>query len=98
MCIRDRLARMTVGPTMTTAGSVVGTAPYMSPEQLKAQGVDGRTDIYSTGVLAYELLTGHRAFDGENITAVMLKVLSEFPAPIDTCLLYTSDAADERSS
>jgi serine/threonine-protein kinase len=36
------LARMTVGPTMTTAGSVMGTAPYMSPEQLKAQGVDGR--------------------------------------------------------
>ena len=81
------LARMTVGPTMTVAGSVMGTAPYMSPEQLKAQGVDARTDIYSTGVLAYELLTGHRAFDGENITAVMLKVLSEFPAPIDTARL-----------
>ena len=81
------LARMTVGPTMTMAGAVMGTAPYMSPEQLKAQVVDPRTDIYSTGVLAYELLTGHRAFDGENITAVMLKVLSEFPAPIDTSRL-----------
>ena len=81
------LARVTVGPTMTMAGAVMGTAPYMSPEQLKAQTVDARTDIYSTGVLAYELLTGRRAFDGENITAVMLKVLSEFPAPIDTSRL-----------
>src|SRR6185436_10938338 len=81
------LARMTVGPTMTMAGAVMGTAPYMSPEQLKAQVVDARTDIYSTGVLAYELLTGHRAFEGENITAVMLKVLSEFPAPIETARL-----------
>jgi len=78
------LARVARADSLTNTGAVMGTPYYMSPEQLKGQKVDGRTDIYSTGVVAYELLTRRRVFDGENITTVMLKVLSEDPPPMAT--------------
>lgn len=67
--------------SLTMAGAMIGTPSYMSPEQFMGDAVDARTDIYSTGVLLYQLLTGAKPFDG-GATAVMHKVLSnDSPAP-----------------
>ncbi len=66
---------------MTQAGTMMGTPNYMSPEQFMGQTVDPRTDIYSSGVLLYQLLTGERPFEG-GLSALMHKVLhTEPPAP-----------------
>ncbi len=65
--------------TLTQAGAVMGTPAYMSPELINATGVDGRSDIFSLGVVLYELLTGAKPFKGENIAALWRKIL-ETPA------------------
>ena len=80
------IARIAKAEPLTMTGEVIGTPNYMSPEQMKAQPLDGRTDIYSTGIVGYELLTGRRAFDGETVTAVMLKVLGESAPPMETAV------------
>jgi serine/threonine protein kinase/formylglycine-generating enzyme required for sulfatase activity len=66
----------------TGAGTVVGTAAYMSPEQAEAKAVDARSDIFSTGALFYEMLTGRRAFDGDSTLRVLSKILHETPREI----------------
>ncbi len=67
--------------SMTQAGTMIGTPSYMSPEQFMGQTVDARTDLYSCGVLMYQLLTGEKPFEG-SVTSVMHKVLNtEPPAP-----------------
>ena len=67
--------------SMTQAGTMMGTPTYMSPEQFMAETVDARTDIYSSGVLLYQLLTGERPFEG-GLSAIMHKALNtEPPAP-----------------
>jgi predicted Ser/Thr protein kinase len=63
---------------MTQAGTMLGTPAYMSPEQLMAQPVDARSDIYSSGVLLYQLLTGERPFEG-GLTAIIHKALNTTP-------------------
>jgi serine/threonine protein kinase len=67
------------GTGMTSTGQVVGTPNYMSPEQVKGKPLDGRTDLFSVGVMMYEMLTGSRPFGGENVTSIIYKILHENP-------------------
>ena len=65
---------------MTGVGVLMGTAPYMSPEQARGKPLDKRTDIWSFGAVLYELVTGRRAFDGEDVADTISKVLQTQPA------------------
>jgi eukaryotic-like serine/threonine-protein kinase len=69
--------------TVTKSGAVIGTVAYMSPEQLRAKGVDHRSDIFSVGAILYEMLTGRRAFRGETEVDTITAVLREDPPEID---------------
>ena len=69
----------TISVQHTTPGTVMGTAPYMSPEQARGRQVDRRTDIWSLGCVLYECLTGRRAFEGATATDVLAKVLEREP-------------------
>ena len=66
-------------PAMTQAGMILGTAAYMSPEQAKGRPADKRSDIWAFGCVLFEMLTGRRPFDGEDVTDVMVAVLSKEP-------------------
>jgi serine/threonine protein kinase len=66
----------------TTPGEVVGTASYMSPEQARGLAVDARTDIWSTGVVLYELISGHRPFEGPTRSDVIASILQKDPLPL----------------
>jgi serine/threonine-protein kinase len=64
---------------LTQAGEILGTPAYMSPEQVVGRPVDGRSDLYSLGVILYELSTGKRPFGGQNLTAVFKAVTQDDP-------------------
>ena len=68
--------------TLTQIGTVVGTIPYMSPEQVQGLIVDHRTDIFSLGVILYEMATGHRPFGGSNSAEVASAILRDTPSSI----------------
>jgi len=65
--------------SQTAAGTILGTAAYMSPEQARGKVVDKRTDIWAFGVVLYEMLTGRRLFDGETVPDILVSVLSREP-------------------
>jgi serine/threonine protein kinase/tetratricopeptide (TPR) repeat protein len=67
----------------TRAGMVLGTVNYMSPEQVRGQKVDGRSDLFSLGVVLYELITGHRPFGGKTWHHTMVAITDIEPAPIE---------------
>jgi serine/threonine protein kinase len=66
----------------TGSGQIAGTPAYMSPEQARGDLTDGRTDIYSLGIVLYEILAGHLPFEAETTMGVLMKHISEPPAPI----------------
>lgn len=70
----------------TGSGALMGTVRYMSPEQARGGRVDGRTDIWSLGIVLYEILTGHLPFRGENAADYVSSVLADDPRPIESLL------------
>jgi TolB-like protein/Tfp pilus assembly protein PilF len=69
---------------LTTPGAIVGTVPYMAPEQLAGRDTDARTDIFSFGAVLYEMVTGRRAFAGDSQASVIAAILDREPAPPST--------------
>src|ERR1051326_2760662 len=69
--------------SITEPGAIVGTAPYMSPEQVEGKRLDARSDIFSFGSVLYELLSGRQAFRGENSISTMAAILHPEPGPLD---------------
>ncbi len=74
-----------VTETMTQPGVVVGTVRYMSPEQALGKVMDARTDVFSLGVVLYELATGHAPFAGETPTETITKITRDQPRPVRSC-------------
>jgi serine/threonine-protein kinase len=68
-------------PRLTQAGMVCGTPGYMSPEQARGEELDARSDLYSVGIILYEMLTGRLPFDGETPQALVAKVMMDRPIP-----------------
>lgn len=81
--------------TLTQTGITLGTASYLAPEQIRGEDLDPRTDIFSLGVLAYEIVTGQKPFTGDHISTVLYKIMNEMPAPpssLDPALSRSLDA------
>src|SRR5690349_7936473 len=72
-------ADQTATMALSTEGTIAGTLPYMSPEQLQGKEADGRSDIFAFGLTLYEMLTGRRAFDGDNAASVISAVMTAEP-------------------
>jgi CHASE2 domain-containing sensor protein/predicted Ser/Thr protein kinase len=73
-----------VESSLTKTGSMIGTPSYMSPEQVQSQKVDARSDVFSLGIILYELLTGKKPFTGDTPSSVMFAVINADPAPPST--------------
>src|SRR5262249_35672489 len=71
-----------MGPAVTTVGTVMGTAQYMSPEQARGEPVDARSDIFSLGAVLYEMLAGSAPFSGPTAAHSIVAVLERNPAPL----------------
>src|SRR3989338_4231512 len=78
------IARMASSSVRTQTGMVLGSPKYMSPEQVMGKTIDKRSDIFSLGVMLYEMLTGQAPFNGENVNAIMYQTLNAVPAPPNT--------------
>jgi serine/threonine protein kinase len=78
------IARMASSSVRTQTGMVLGSPKYMSPEQVMGKPIDQRSDIFSLGVMLYEMLTGQAPFNGENVNAIMYQTLNAIPPPPNT--------------
>ena len=67
---------------VTRAGTIIGSARYLSPEQVRSKPVDGRSDLYSLGIVLYEMLAGHPPFDGTNMPEIARQHLTALPPPL----------------
>ena len=93
--VRDRSTTDTEAPTeslLTEAGTIVGTAPYMSPEQVKGEMIDARSDIFSLGAVLYEMVSSRRPFTAESAAATLSAILTSEPPPIAR---YTTETPAE---
>jgi len=86
------LAKMADSELLTKTGIVVGTIAYISPEQISGEPVDQRTDIWSLGVMLYEMIAGQRPFRGEYAQATIYSILNEDPEPLRS---YYPDISDK---
>jgi Tol biopolymer transport system component/predicted Ser/Thr protein kinase len=86
---------MATALSLTTDGSILGTVPYMSPEQIEGQDVDARTDIFSFGVVLYELITGSRPFTGKSHTSLIASILRSTPQPVRALQPLTPAGLDD---
>ena len=86
------IAHLAGEAALTATGAMTGTAYYASPEQLRGEDSDAATDIYSAGILAFELLTRRRPFEGDKVAAVLTKVLNE---PLPAAGTWLSEAFPE---
>ena len=86
------LAKLAGAEGVTQTGTTVGTVAYMSPEQARGQEVDHRTDIWSLGVVLYEILTGQQPFRGENLLAISNAILGSEPVSLTRLRAGTSPA------
>ena len=75
------IAKSSTASTITNTTTIMGSAHYLSPEQAKGTFIDGRSDIYSLGIVLYEMLTGRLPFDGESPVTIALKHIQEEPVP-----------------
>lgn len=78
------IARMASAGVRTQTGMVLGSPKYMSPEQVMGKALDQRSDIFSLGVMLYEMLTGNAPFNGENVNSIMYQTLNATPAMPNT--------------
>jgi serine/threonine protein kinase len=69
---------------LTEMGTILGTYPYMAPEQLEGKDVDGRADLFAFGALLHEMVTGRRAFDGESRASLIAAIMEREPPPVST--------------
>ena len=69
---------------LTEAGTIVGTVPYMAPEQIEGRDVDARTDIFSFGVVLYEMVCGRRPFAGDSRASLMAAIVAAEPPPLSS--------------
>jgi serine/threonine-protein kinase len=77
---------------LTMTGSLLGTPSYMSPEQARAQKLDGRSDLFSLGCILYEMMAGQKAFRGDSVTAIIFKIVTEEPPPLSEADPAASEA------
>jgi serine/threonine-protein kinase len=79
---------------LTLEGQAVGTTPYMSPEQAAGRPVDGRSDLFSLGVVLYETLAGRRPFEGDSVAGTLAAILRDDPAPVGGITSETEGVLD----
>ncbi len=85
------LAKLSTQTKLTKEGSTLGTVAYMSPEQTRGEAVDHRTDIWSLGIIIYEMLTGQLPFKGDYDQAIVYSILNTNPEPIQILAPKTPD-------
>ncbi len=81
---QDATQAMTLEAPLSSAGQLLGTVPYMAPEQVRGDAVDARTDVFAFGILVYELATGRRPFGGASLADVSSAVLRDTPRPLSS--------------
>ena len=90
----DLSALPTEQKSLTQPGAILGTFQYMAPEQLEGKEADARTDVFAFGAVLYEMLTGHRAFEGKSQASLIGAILKDEPPPISTVQTMTPPALD----